>query len=134
MKKIVFVLIMCFIVTGCSKGLKCTSSTENDVVKIRHSYKIDYSGDNITKVTDTVIYNVINESLIENFRALSNFSKNNLDTYGVKSDYKENGKIISLTSYYEVDKLNDELVVDLIGTKNLNEYRTKLEKAGYKCK
>lgn len=134
MKKIVFIIISCFILTGCNKTMKCSLDTNNEIFKIKHSYKISYKDNNILKVSDDVSYIIKDKSLIENFSALLDISKNNFNNYGIKYEYKEDKNKLSLVSYYELSKLNDDVINEFVGTRSLNEYKKKLTDLGYKCR
>lgn len=134
MRKIIFSLTLCLILTGCTNTLKCTSDVDTGTMNIKQMYKVYSDNDSITKIINTIDYEIIDENLKQNFDSLINFTKSDYELKNIEYDYSNKGNRYSIEAIYDIDSMSDEVFSELVGTKSLKKYRSKLEEQGLVCK
>lgn len=98
MKKIIYIVVLILLVTGCSKKdgtITCTStSTPNEEVKLKSTYIITYKNNYVTRLKTTEIITVND--------------KNNIETYKnvLENSYKEYNKIKYYSNVISVEDNN----------------------------
>lgn len=134
MKSKLSLLCLCLVLTGCNKTLKCKSIIDNDSMKVEQSYVIRYEGNDIKDVKHKIVYDVYDNDLKNNFDMMIGFSKSNFDMYDINYDYEQDDNRYIIKANYSIDSISDEAFTNLIGTNNINEFKTKYENVGFICK
>ena len=114
MKKILVIMIL-LLLTGCgNKVIKCTVNTEGDKYTYEATYKIEYSGKYVTKITKNEKYTTSDK---EKYNYLKNYRELELGhmdaTYGGYSYKIDLGKrTINIKTTINTKKLNADKLVD----------------------
>ena len=168
MKKVLTAVILLTLLTGCkgkvlntSKAdLKCSKTTKNDVLKIDDSIEVYKSGENITKISSTLTYEVLDNNMKENIKDLfdllkATYGEKNIQAsvtekgnkYSLKAEYTpeeynyekiEEPKVTNQTEETTTETITEESAEETEPTKqkistNINEYKKTLEDSGYTC-
>ncbi len=132
MKKILLVLSVLFLMSGCANGtdtLSCSSTSTANGVTTKTKYDIDYSGDDVKKVTITYDYN--QDTTNNN----NDNTTNNNDVDGVDVDtdgLDENNDNDNDTGSLDSDDVVDGVVGDAIDSTISGITDTILDIAGIK--
>ena len=118
MKKIIYIVALVLLVTGCSRKdgtITCTStSTPNEEVKLKSTYIITYKNNYVTKLKTTEIITVKDKSNIETYKnVLENSYKeyNKIKYYSNVISVEDNNLISSTIINY--DKINTNKLIKL---------------------
>lgn len=133
MRKIIL-LITLLLITGCSKNVICKSSGSNEDISITQEYKINYEDNNVTNISSKKTYKFEDEQQFENFENLMNYTVSMLKQDNVDASYKKKNKKYILTEKYSVQELDDEKIITLGLSKNLDELKQKMQENGLECK
>ena len=116
MKKVLTTVILLTLLTGC-KGkvlnadkadLKCSKTTKNDVLKIDDSIEVYKSGEKITKISSTLTYEVLDNSMKENIKDLFDLLKAKYGEKNIQAKVTEKGNKYSLKAEYTPEEYNSE--------------------------
>lgn len=134
MKKIIIGIFTIIALTGCGNKIKCTNNTDNDVMKQNITYNIYKKENSITKITTKENYEIHNEQINENYDYVLNFKFEDYKTNNIDYKYNHKDNKYNIETTFEIEKMNEETINLYIGTKDANEYKTKLIDSGYICK
>ena len=134
MKKVAFVLLVCLVLTGNSKKIKCSKSFETKTMKKSETYKIYYEDNTINKVVNNVSYDIIDENLKKNFVNLINFDKADLDSKNIKYKYSNKNNKYKMEIIYNFDEISSSVFDEIFKTNDISNYKNSLIEQGFICK
>lgn len=142
MKKIVFLLTLCLLLSGCSlKNLNCEKvDTSSEDLKLKQSLDVKFKGKEVVNINMHSVINVsgvykkytkiLEESITEEFKNLK-------DDKAVNITSKTDDNKVDVYIYIDLKNMSDESKkkISLINTKqSIANAKKELEKQGYKCK
>ncbi len=139
MKKIVMIIMLLVLTTGCSKKLVCEKITEEDIITTTETLMVGYQNDSVKNIQidlkaalkkkyDTYAETVENK-LKEQFKKYENIK-------GISVTSTSNDNIVNVHLYIKLDEMKekDKNELKLINLKeNYNQLKKTLEKEKYQC-
>ena len=139
MKKIVMIIMLLVLTTGCSKKLVCEKITEEDIITTTETLMVGYQNDSVKNIQidlkaalkkkyDTYAETVENK-LKEQFKKYENIK-------GISVTSTSNDHIVNVHLYIKLDEMKekDKNELKLINLKeNYNQLKKTLEKEKYQC-
>ncbi len=127
MKKVVKVLMLCILLTGCSKKMTCTSISKSDELDITEITYIYHTLNKIEKIETTVEYEVkddiLNKVFNKNFEEIK--EKYNDDNIKKEEKIEENKYELKVT--YNPRKIDKDMLKKLNSPLKLRQYVEYLE-------
>ena len=128
MKKIIILLFMLFVLTGCSTKLKCKINTDRYKSKITIKYKEDKPIKYLFK--DRMIFDIKDKNKDIYYKRKQTEYKSLINNYSAKVINK-NKKVISSVNYNFKKDINSYLLIDK--NDNIKSSIIKIESIGYRC-
>lgn len=143
MKKLVLLLIVLLVVTGCGKKgpqiheLNCTKTISDSISSVTYDNKYTYEDGTLTTVVTDTTLKFTTEGIenMEMFKTYAEATKAEYDKKdGVEAALTINDTTINIIVNYNVNNMSDTEIENNNFKLALNDYREKLEKDGYSCK
>ena len=137
MKKIILILIIILLVSGCSNNkIICYSKANSNEIKIVQNYKLTFKEKEITKFIIQKKYIFENIEKYNTFKLLMDKYKENiksLNNDNISYNDKSKNKVYSFKLIIDSTKVNDENLEFLGLNKNLKKFKKILEDQGLEC-
>ena len=127
MKKIIKAIILCIILTGCSKKMKCTSISKSDELDITETTYIYHTLNKIEQIETTVKYQIKDEAITKGFNKIFEEIKEKYNDGNIKKEEKIEENIYELKVTYNPRKINKEMLEKLNSPLKLRQYKKNLE-------
>lgn len=127
MKKITKSLLICMLLTGCSKKMTCTSINKSDELDITETTYIYHTLNKIEKIETNVKYEVKDEILNEVFNKNFEEIKAKYNDSNIKKEEKIEGNTYGLKVTYNPRKIKKEMLEKLNSPLKLRQYKKYLE-------
>lgn len=127
MKKIIKIIFLCFLITGCTKRMTCTSvnnSEEMDTTEITYIY---HTLNKIEKIETTVKYEIKDEIIKKNFDKRFNEIKEKYNDKNIKIEENIEDNLFELKITYNPRKINKDILEKLNSPLKLRQYKKYLE-------
>ena len=132
MKRLVVIIGLTFLLSGCFGKTVCKSPNGENDVDI--SYTIKYYDDNVRKVVLDKTYNFSTKEELENYSAIMNYTIKKDTTDNIIIDSKKKNNKYILTYRYNVNKMNEEELKQSGLKRNKTELINYLNSNGFTCK
>lgn len=133
MKKITKSLLICMLLTGCSKKMTCTSINKSDELDITETTYIYHTLNKIEKIETNVKYEVKDEILNEVFNKNFEEIKAKYNDSNIKKEEKIEGNTYGLKVTYNPRKIKKEMLEKLNSPLKLRQYVKYLETQNMRC-
>ena len=127
MKKVVKVLTLCIILTGCSKKMTCTSISKSDELDITETTYIYHTLNKIEKIETTVKYEIKDDVITNGFNKIFEEIKEKYNDDNIKKKEKIEEKKYELKVTYNPRKIKKEMLEKLNSPLKLRQYKKYLE-------
>lgn len=133
MKKILGMVILTILLSGCSNKIVCrTNSNSDDNVSMK--YIIKYDDNSVTGVTTEKTYSFDTKDQFKNFESYMKYMVNIGNDDDIKTFYKKRNKKYILIQKYNVVNLSDNILFQNGLKKNKDELVNYLNSNGFICK
>lgn len=133
MKKII-ILTTILLLTGCSKTLTCSSKGSSEKSTITQTYKINYEENKVKNIKVEKTYQFEDEQTFKNFENVLKFTVQAKNNENITSSYKSKNKKYTLSEKYNVEKLDDETLIQNGLSSDLEQLKQTLKNNGLECK
>lgn len=133
MKKIVKILILSIILTGCSKKMTCTSITTSDELDIIETTYIYHTLNKIDQIETIVKYEIKDDILTTGFNKIFKEIKEKYSDEKIMKEEIINNNIYELRLKYNPRKISEEMLKKLNSPLKLRQYKTYLESQNMIC-
>lgn len=127
MKKVVKVLALCILLTGCSKKMICTSISKSDELDITETTYIYHTLNKIEKIETTVEYEIKDEAITNGFNKIFEEIKEKYNDDNIKKEEKIEENKYELKVTYNPRKIKKEMLEKLNSPLKLRQYKKYLE-------
>lgn len=127
MKKVVKVLMLCILLTGCSKKMTCTSISKSDELDITETTYIYHTLNKIEKIETTVEYEIKDEAITNGFNKIFEEIKEKYNDDNIKKEEKIEENKYELKVTYNPRKIKKEMLEKLNSPLKLRQYKKYLE-------
>lgn len=118
--------------------LNCSSSSDNNGIKIEQKYEISYDKDSVNNVTKTMKFEYSNQTLFNAFKAVTapgtDATYSALENKNIKYESSTKDKTFSFTLQVDVKNASKEDVSATGLNKSLKTLKADLESKGLVCK
>ena len=133
MKKIINLVILCILLTGCSKKMICTSINTSEEMDIKETTNIYYKLNKIEKIDTTVIYNIKDDAIKNGFNNIFKTIKEKYTDKYINTEETIDDNTYTLKITYDPKKLSDKTLKEINSNIKLNEYKKNLENQKMIC-
>lgn len=127
MKKVVKVLTLCILLTGCSKKMTCTSISKSDELDITETTYIYHTLNKIEKIETTVEYEIKDDAITNGFNKIFEEIKEKYNDDNIKKEEKIEENKYELKITYNPRKIKKEMLEKLNSPLKLRQYKKYLE-------
>lgn len=127
MKKVVKIIILLTLLTGCTKKMTCTSISKSDELDITETTNIYHTLNKIEKIQTTVKYEVKDDAINKGFNKIFEEIKEKYSDNNIKIEEEKTENIYELKVTYNPRKISDEMLKKLNSPLKLRQYRNYLE-------
>ena len=127
MKKVVKVLALCILLTGCSKKMICTSISKSDELDITETTYIYHTLNKREKIETTVEYEIKDEAITNGFNKIFEEIKEKYNDDNIKKEEKIEENKYELKVTYNPRKIKKEMLEKLNSPLKLRQYKKYLE-------
>ena len=132
-KKILVVISLCILITGCSKKITCTSINKSDEMDIEEKTYIYHTLNKIEKIETNIRYEIKDEILNKSFVKTFEEIKEKYNDENIEKTENINETTYELTIKYNPRKINKELLEQLNSPLKLRQYVKYLETQNMIC-
>lgn len=133
MKKVVKIIILLTLLTGCTKKMTCTSISKSDELDITETTNIYHTLNKIEKIETTVKYEVKDDAINKGFNKIFEEIKEKYSDNNIKIEEEKTENIYELKVTYNPRKISDEMLKKLNSPLKLRQYRNYLETQKMTC-
>lgn len=130
MKKLIAISLTIFLLTGCGNKIICKTSKDN----VSETYTIEYSDNNVTKVTTQKTYKFDSKQEFKNFEGIMEYIVKLNKNENVESTYKKKFKKYILKNIYTIENMSEEDLTKYGLSNNKEDLVNNLKNNGLTCK
>ena len=134
MKKVVKAIMLCVLLTGCSKKMTCKSITTSDNLDITETTYIYHTLNKIEQIETTIKYEIKDEALTKGFNKIFEEIKENYKDESIEKEEIIENNIYELKIKYNPRKISKEMLEKLNSPLKLRKYKKYLETQNMICK
>ena len=133
MKKVVKLITLCILLTGCSKKMTCKSINTSDELDITEITYIYHTLNKIEKIETTVKYEIKDQALTKGFNNIFEDIKEKYNDNNIKREETIEENIYELKITYNPRKIDKEMLNKLNSPLKLRKYKEYLETQNMTC-
>ena len=133
MKKIIKLLALTLLLSGCSNKIVCkTNNDNNNSVNIKYIIKYDDNG--LTNIITEKTYSFNTKEERESFEPFINYTINISNADNIKTSYKKKNKKYILIQKYDVNSISEDILLKNGLKKDKDDLLKYLSDSGLTCK
>ena len=134
MKKVVKIITLCILLTGCSKKMTCESINTSDELDIMETIYIYHTLNKIEQIETIIKYEIKDDVLTKGFNKIFEEIKEKYDDESIYKEEVIENNIYELKITYNPKKISKEMLEKLNSPLKLRKYKTYLETQNMICK